>query len=434
MRKLFYLLLLFPFVFDSCKKCDDKNPTTCESNHRPVVFMHGFLASGDTWANQVMRFTTNGYCENLLFAFDWNTLSQGNNNALLNAFIDSVLNVTGATQVDLVGHSAGGGLGYGFCEDSARAAKVAHYVHIGSSSQSSPAGVNDEVPTLCISSPDDKTAGNTTITGATNITLYGTDHYQVATCAEAFLEMYKFFNDGKSANTATIKELNTEIKISGKVLALGENTPLNGAIVKVYEVNAANAERVGSTPAHTLTADKNGFWGPVNVKKRAYYEFEVTNPNSSTDRKIYYFREGFIHHNPLVYLRTLPSPTSLAGVLLSSLPSNDNQSVLAVFTSNQATVAGRDSLFVDNVELSTQQITPASATVIAMFLYDDNNNQQTDLTKPAAFGFLNQFLSARDMFFQTSTPSAIPLRFNGRTLHVRNLKSQSEGVIVAVLD
>jgi hypothetical protein len=107
---------------------------------------------------------------------------------------------------------------------------------------------------------------------------------------------------------------------------------------------------------------------------------------------------------------------------------------MAVFTANQAVVAGRDSLIVDNTVLSTTAITPASATVIAMFLYDDNNNQQTDLTKPFLFSVLNSFLTARDVYFQTSTPYAIPLRFNGRTLHVRNLKSATDGVVVAVFD
>jgi hypothetical protein len=36
------------------------------------------------------------------------------------------------------------------------------------------------------------------------------------------------------------------------------------------------------------------------------------------------------------------------------------QSVMAVFTANQATVSGRDSLIVNNVELSTAAITPVS--------------------------------------------------------------------------
>ncbi|HRG88387.1 MAG TPA: hypothetical protein PLW44_05160, partial [Chitinophagales bacterium] len=109
---LFFAALLF---ISSCAKDKDDNNSNngdgCKQLH-PVIFLHGFLASGDTWANQVMRFTSNGYCDNLLYAYDWNTLGGGNDVNALNTFIDTVLARTGATQVDLVGHSAGGGYGY----------------------------------------------------------------------------------------------------------------------------------------------------------------------------------------------------------------------------------------------------------------------------------------------------------------------------------
>lgn len=429
-------ILLFAVIFiSSCHKDKDTTPNPedhCKTLH-PVIFLHGFLASGDTWANQVMRFNTNGYCDNLLYAYDWNTLSGGNDVNALNTFIDTVLARTGATQVDLVGHSAGGGFGYSFCEDSVRALKVAHYVHIGSSAQTSPAGIHDEVPTLCISSPDDAVAGATTITGATNVTLAGKDHYEVATSAESFTEMYKFFNNGTAPQTSAISTEGSSLAISGRAVTLGENAALNAATVHIYKVNHSTGARINSSPDFTLTTNAQGYWGPQNLNADSYYEFEIIS-NVSGDRTVHYFREKFTHHNPLVYLRTLPPASSLAGQLLSGLPDDDNQSVLAVFTANQATVAGRDTLSVNNVPLSTQSITPASATVIAMFLYDDNNNQQTDLTKPFVFSFLNQFLTARDMYFATSPAGSIPLYFNGRSLAVPNLKSHTDGISVAVFD
>jgi triacylglycerol lipase len=423
------------FIASCAKDKDDNNGNNgdaCKQLH-PVIFLHGFLASGDTWANQVMRFTANGYCDNLLYAYDWNTLSGSSDVNALNAFIDTVLARTGATQVDLVGHSAGGGYGYSFCEDSLRARKIAHYVHIGSSSQTSPAGVNDEVPTLCISSAGDAVAGATTITGATNVALDNKDHYQVATSAETFDQLYRFFNSGKAPQTTAITPDGTTVTISGRAVTLGENTPIANGTVRIFTLNAATGTRANSTPDITLSTNTDGYWGPVNISNNKFYEFEITS-NISGDRIIHYYREKFIHKNPLVYLRTLPPASSLAGQLLSGLPSNDNQSVLAVFTANQATVAGRDTLSVNNVGLSTQDITPASATVIAMFLYDDNNNQQTDLTKPFMFSFLSQFLTARDQYFTTTPEGSIPLYFNGRALAVPNLKSASDGVIVAVFD
>lgn len=429
------LLGIFLLLASGCKK--DKEETTnpkpddpCKKLH-PVVFIHGFLASGDTWANQVMRFTSNGYCDNLLYAYDWNSVGGGNDQAALNTFIDTVLARTGATQVDLVGHSAGGGYGYAYCEDTLRAKKVAHYVHIGSNAQTSPAGLNDEVPTLNISSADDAVAGNTSITGATNVSLTGADHYQVATGAEAFAAMYKFFNNGTAPSTTSIVS-QSSITVSGKAVTLGENSPINGGTIHIYEVNPDNGSRLSTTPNYTLTTTAQGTWGPQSIKANTKYEFEIIS-NRSSDRVIHYYREAFTHTNPLVYLRTIPT-SGLAGTLLSGLSKNDNQSVLAVFTANQATVAGRDSLIVDNVVLSTSAITPASKTIIAMFLFDDNNNQQSDFTTPGLFGILTTFLTARDMYFQTNSHYAVPLRFNGRYLFVPNLKSESEGVIVAVFD
>lgn len=423
----------------SCRKDKDPNPnpdnppagSVCDSVY-PVIFLHGFLASGDTWANQVMRFSSNGYCDNLLYAYDWNTVGGGSDVNKLDAFIDSVLAWTGKKKVELVGHSAGGGYGYNYCEDTARAKKVAHYVHIGSSSQSSPAGKNDEVPTLCISSPDDLVAGNSTITGATNVTLPGKDHYEVATCAEAFDAMYRFFRGGVAPKTTAITPQGSEVKVSGRAVTLGENKPLANATIKIYEVNPNTGQRLQGTPNYTLTANANGYWGPQTIKANTKYEFEIIS-GVSGDRVIHYYREGFVRSNPLVYLRTIPQG-GLAGTLLAGLPKNDNQSVLAIFTADQATIHGRDSLIVNNTVLSTPQITPANKTVIAMFLYDDNNNQQTDLTQPTLFSFVNQFLTARDFYFQTATPSAITLRFNGRNLHVPNLKSNTDGIIVAVFD
>ena len=128
----------------------------CDTCFYPVVMVHGFLASGDTWTKFHQRFTSNGYKPGQLYAFDWNSLNQGANHvAVLDAFIDNILTKTGAPKVRLIGHSAGGGLGYNYLSDAARAAKVDGYVHIGSSVQSGPAGPGGSVATLNLWSPDD---------------------------------------------------------------------------------------------------------------------------------------------------------------------------------------------------------------------------------------------------------------------------------------
>src|SRR5690606_10336686 len=39
----------------------DVPPENCDPSLRPIVFVHGFLASGDTVANHAMRFAANGH-------------------------------------------------------------------------------------------------------------------------------------------------------------------------------------------------------------------------------------------------------------------------------------------------------------------------------------------------------------------------------------
>jgi hypothetical protein len=443
MKNLLYMFLSALIIISACKKKDkddddnnnnnnNNHTTSCNDTVAPVVFLHGTLASGDTYGNMVMRFTGNNYCGNRLFVFDYNGANFGGalDTAGLDDFIDEVLQKTNATQVNLAGHSLGGSFGYQYLNNAAHAAKVKHYVHIGSGAQSQPAGPNGEVATMNIYSTDDAVVTGADIPGAANVQLTGKDHYEVATCAEAFEAMYKFFNNNQSPSTTQITQMN-EINISGRVVTLGENTPKPASTIKIFEVNANTGERLSGTPNFTPSVNDKGNWGPVKVSSGKYYEFEV-NTNEGGDRRVYYYREPFIHDNPLVYLRTLPT-SGLASILLSGLPQNDNQSVLVTFTSNQATINGRDSLIVDGNVLSTPQFCSASSTTIAMFLYDDGDNT-TELTAHSSFGILPFFLKGVDMFFSTATPQPIQCRFNGRNLFVRNWKSGTEGVSIAVFD
>ncbi|TAH14586.1 MAG: alpha/beta fold hydrolase, partial [Sphingobacteriia bacterium] len=165
----------------------------CDPSKTPIVFVHGFLGSGDTYATQFQRFLSNGYCTKQLFVFDWNSIgARGNTNALLDSFIQNVLNKSGAEKVNLVGHSAGGGIGYSYLNDSLRALKVAHYVHVGSGKNTKPAGKRGEVPTMNIYSTDDKVAKGGAIPEAVNVQQSGNDHYQVATSEASFINMYSF--------------------------------------------------------------------------------------------------------------------------------------------------------------------------------------------------------------------------------------------------
>lgn len=423
------LLTLF-----SCRKGDEPAPAptggpgqgVCDAARLPVVMCHGMLASGDTWAGQAKRFIQNGHCGDRVFVHDRNTISGSGLVAQLDAFIDQVLQQTGATQVELVGHSAGGSLGYDYLAAPERAAKVAHYVHVGSGSKPGPAGPDGSVPTMNIWSPDDAVVAGADIPGAENVQLAGKDHYEVATSAETFAAMYTFFRGEAPAQTQILAD--GARTVGGRVVTFGENAPLADTPVRVFRVDPATGARLQDDPDHSFTTAVDGTWGTFPAQGGAYYEFEVS---PSDGRRVHYYREPFSSSDKLVYLRVMPPPSSLAGLLLASLPSNDAQAVLTLFTASQAVIAGRDLLAANGLDLATPQFAEAANSTIAYFLYDENNDGNTGGTPAGLFGSF-PFLSGVDMFFAPGGTASFT--FNGRTLNVRNWPSASEGITVAVFD
>lgn len=437
MKRLFvfsWALLTAAIFLAGCKKDDegtvDPGP---EAEMLPIVMAHGFLASGDTYELQFLRFASNGYPLDMLYTYEWNTLgARDNSNEQLDAFIDEVLARTGKSQVDLGGHSAGSFLVYDYCSDPARAAKVRNVVLLAGNVQPGPAGpAGAKVPTLNIYSPFDRiVAGGGNIEGATNLRIPQKDHYEVATCAEAFEAMYKFFRNRAPQTLEVIEQNNPTI--SGKVLSFGENLPGAGATLEIYEVSPENGLRLNANPDFTFTVNERNEWGPFQAKTGAYYEFRVST-GASGDRPVHYYREPFKRDNKTVIIRSFPPPGSFASVFLGALPSNNNQAVNAFFGSSQACIVNRDALNVQNIELSNFRYASATNTTIAMFLYDANNNGQTDDTPIGAFQAF-PFLVGVDFFFPTTEGEFTTFNFNGRKINVKNWPSADEGVSVAVFD
>ncbi|MBX7243787.1 MAG: hypothetical protein K1X92_18750 [Bacteroidia bacterium] len=408
----------------------------CTDSLRPIVMVHGMLASGDTYAKQAIRFRYNHYCSDRLFVLDWNTTAglgggSGNSEAELDSLIDAVLTLTGSDKVDLMGHSAGSGMCYTYLSKPENAAKVAHYAHLAGNAEAQPAGPAGEIPTLNVYSDGDAAVQGGEIPGATNLRLTDEDHYQVATGATTFDALFRLFNDNKIPKTDPIPT-EKHPEIAGRVVTLGENKPKAGAQVKIYALQAETGARVSDTPLYDLLTDAQGYWKGAILRPDTYYEFQVI-PAETGDRKVIYYREKFSQSDQFVYLRTVPPSGSVAGLLLNGIPKNDAESAFAIFTANQAVTSGRDVLSIDNDVLSTPQFTPASRTNIAMFLYDDGDSQ-TELTQHFIFSLYPTFLNGLDYYVGTATPQTVSLQFNGRTLHVPNRKSDSEGIVVVVFD
>ena len=272
MKKILFAILLF------CNKGFAQR--SCDSTQLPIVFVHGFMGSGDNWATQVQRFSSNGFCEDQLFVFDWNSFGKQNTAALLNTFIDNVLKKTGAAKINLVAHSAGGGVCYSFLKDSLNALKVAHYVHAGSFPMKAPAGPHGEVATMNIYSTDDNVLKNgRDIPDAVNVKQTGNDHLQTATGAATFSAMYHFFTGRNAKVNGIIPSENFYKAVGVKAVVLGENTPLINDSVRVFLIDPVTGKRRqynGNDTAYVAwtTFDVNSELH-FQLQKDSYTEFEV---------------------------------------------------------------------------------------------------------------------------------------------------------------
>jgi len=423
MRRFFigFVLLFSGFVALSAQ-------SGCDTTFRPIVFVHGFLASGDTWARFSQNFQAAGYCPERLFAYDWNSLDRSiDHYAALDAVVDSLRARTGAKQVDLIGHSAGGGVGYLYLTDSSRATKVARFVQIASMSQGQPAGPGGGTATMNLWSDGDRVLGGKDIPGATNVMLPGLDHYQIATSKTSFEAVFRFLNDAPPPAAVPVSA--GPVHVRGRAVFFGENKPVPGAQVELYYLDARTGARLGKAAA-TVETDVQGYWAAPDIRPNVPVELVVRAPDSA--RPVHYFREGFSRSNSLVYLRTLPKPGTMVSILLASLPKATEQSVINVFSSGQAVISGRDSLSVDGIPISTEQHAAAEKTAISFFLYDGNSNKKSDLTPIGMFGRF-PFMAGVDIFFNPKKSKPVTLLFNGRRQVVRKIPS-SEGIQVVVFD
>ena len=300
------------------------------------------------------------------------------------------------------------------------------YVHIGSIANRGPAGPEGSVPTMNIYSTGDKVVRGSDIPGAVNVRLEGPDHYQVATSPETFRQMYSFFYGDQPSSDEIIPS--EEITIGGRCLTLGTNQPSAGALIEIFETDIKG--NPGSAPLATFTAGSMGNWGPLSVSPQKIYMFRVSSERAAFRSVIYYF-EPFLRDNYLVYLRTFPPASSLAGLLLASIPADDLQSVIGIFSSSQAIINGRDELSMEGIELSTMALASAAATMISLFCFDAGSDNK-GMAEPMASFAAMPFLQGADIQIQAETDETWVIALNGRTISVRNWRSKSDGVVIAV--
>jgi hypothetical protein len=383
----------------------------------PLVFVHGQSGSAQQFESQAMRFTSNGYPQAMLFAFEYNTALGENPIAALDAFIDATLAQTGASQVYAVGHSRGTSVWTEYLDDPGFNGpdKVAKYVNIdGRDPEELPGGV----PTIGIwgewntaNSGYSRRADNDNAQigpfPENNYYFPNKSHTETATSSEAFGLMYEFLT-GVAPTTTEVSAAapGEEVSVAGLALLFPENESYAGTTVQVWEVQPDTGQRIAQAPDATFVIAADGGFGPVNLFSGASYEFALLRPPISTfpeDSVHHFYIEPFTHDNYFVRLLSSLPGRGIAALLPSS---EDATGILALrqreFWGDQGGMS--DELYLDSLNVLTPEISPratgsGSGVNIALFAYDDGEDKITDLDKGELSPFSGiTFLTAADVF------------------------------------
>lgn len=405
----------------------DQEIVQCESLRRPIIFVHGFLAAGDTWSRQVYRLIQTGSCPEWIRAYDWNSLDMSKDHTLgLDLLVDELLELSGRDQVDLVGHSAGGGVSYDYLSSSDNEAKVAHYVHIGSFPNERPAGVNGETPTLNLWSSADTVVEGEDIPDAVNVSLEALDHYAIATSFESYSRISSFlYNDSPLSEDPYLNEDNDDVYLHGRSASLGENKVNAAARVQIWSLDRRG---IRETLISETETDADGRFVFSGLSVGSPYEIVPTLDGQSTP-SVRYFTPPLLRNNDLFYLRTFPEDSSLAGLLTRQLPTSDDQVSIVIFNAHRAFLSGVDSLTLNGDELLTTESASADNTTIALFVFDINADGESGGNLPLFDGF--PFLAAVDKPIMPSEERSIELDFNGKRVNLPSV-SADKGPLVVV--
>ncbi len=401
-----------------------------------------------------MRFTSNDYPQALLFAFEYDTDQEDNPLADLDAFLDRVLAETGAREVYAIGHSRGTSVWTSYLEDPAfnGPAKVAKYVNIDGRS---PAELPGGVPTIGIwgewntaNSGYNRRADNSNAQigpePADNHYFADKSHTETATSAEAFALMYQFLL-GRAAKTTDLLIADADqVAVAGRAVYFPQNRGFAGATLQLWQIDPATGQRGTDTPAATVQIGSSGDFGPLQLNKNAYYEFALLRGPTEAEPLAtvhHFYPEPFIRDDYFFRLNSSEPGGGIEGFI----PAEESATGMVIqrqreFWGDQG--ARGDEIFIDGLSVLTPEISPRTGVNLALFLFDPDRDQTTDLDKGEIFPFnLLTFLTGADVFIPAQYEGAgtiqvgLVTRGGGETiLNIPNWPSSTNRISVMFRD
>lgn len=373
-----------------------------ELNHDrlPVLFIHGGAGSASQFESQAQRFRANGYPAEHIAAFEYdsgtvsadptNPTLRAELNQQINALIDELLISTGAERINLLGHSLGTAVSQMYLAEPANAAKVAHYVNIDGRSADAPPG---GVPTLALWGQYVTEA----VQGAENVYPPENDpvgHIEVATSADSFVRMYRFFND-EAPRTSAIPEAEAEhVWLAGRANLFPQNAGASGTRLEIYAIDPATGARLSDLPLHERDIGDSGEWGPVRVDKGVSIEYALLHGEGQDQ---YFYREPYNQDSLLVRLNT-SRPGEGVGRLLHRSAGHTNLMIGRDMELWGDQGESNDSLRVNGTELISELTAPLLKRLSVLFLHDRDSDGVSNLTElDPAFALL-PFMTGLDLY------------------------------------
>ena len=414
-----FFVVTFAFLMSAHAAIAKRHHHGYKSSYIPIIFIHGGSGSASQFESQAMRFTSNGYPQAMLFAYEYDSSYSINTRDEilegLDAFIAEVMELTGNDKVNIMGHSHGTTIMHDYLgrpEGPERAQNIAHYVNIDGRTASEPPG---GVSTLAI------WAGRGTpgreIVGAVNVTLDNQTHIQSATSPEAFYEMYKFLTGKPPLTTTVLPQFRGRIELAGRVSLFPQNIGADGAILKIFEICGQTGERLHKKPKEVYAIDGDGHWGPFKGKFGRCYEFVIVREDSNH----HLYKEPFIRSDHFIRLLTSP----VGGGVAQYMHRDEGQSNLVVmrdkeFWGDQG--IENDILAISGVNIVNETNSYIDKRTSTYFVYDLLSDGESDLYEPIALYHSLPFITGVDLFIPAANPP------DGRT-RLTLISRDGEGMI-----